>query len=288
MNEHDIGHAIQEAGHHAAGAAHAVAHEAHELPNFITILHNMYPEAGWVEFLEKWENVIFSLMAVAIISTTAILAARRSKLVPDSLQNFWEAVVEGINGFACGILGPEGPKHVPFLGTIFLYILLMNWSGLIPLFKAPTSAWSTTLAVGISTMVYVQITGIREQGLANYIKHLAGNPQNIFGIILIPLMFVLNIILELAAVPFSLSLRLFANISSEDRLLFKFAELNVMFKYLPFFFQLFANVLSIIFSMVQAFVFMLLSTVYISLVLPHEEHGHDEHEGQAASHAHAH
>ena len=276
---------VHQAAHHAAEHAH---HEPHELPNFINVLDNMFPDAGWVDFLSTWQNVVFSLLAAALISLTAIAAARRGKLVPDGLQNFWESIVEGINGFASGILGPHGPKHVPFLGTLFLYILIMNWSGLIPLSKAPTAAWSTTLAVGIITMVYVQITGVREQGLVHYIKHLAGNPQNIFGIILIPLMFVLNIILELAAVPFSLSLRLFANISSEDRLLFKFAELNVMFKYLPFFFQLFANVLAIIFSMVQAFVFMLLSTVYISLVLPHEEHGHDEHEGHDAAHAHAH
>ena len=89
-------------------------------------------------------------------------------------------------------------------------------------------------------------------------------------------MLVINLSIEFFAVPLSLSLRLFANVSSEDKLLYKFAELNVMYYGLPFFFQLFANILVILFSFIQAFVFLLLSTVYISLILPHEHgEGHD-------------
>jgi F0F1-type ATP synthase membrane subunit a len=90
-------------------------------------------------------------------------------------------------------------------------------------------------------------------------------------------MLTINIILEIGAIPFSLSLRLFANISSEDRLLLNFAELAVASPYfIAFPFQLFANILAIIFSVVQAFVFMLLSTVYIALISPSEGHAHEE------------
>ena len=104
--------------------------------------------------------------------------------------------------------------------------------------------------------------------------------------VVLPLMLPLNIFLEVLAVPFSLSLRLFANISSEDRLLLKFAELNTLFDYKPFVFQLFANILVIVFSVIQAFVFMLLTTVYIALILPHDDqHGHAE---QSANAQHAH
>ncbi len=279
MHEEHSATAVHEAAHHAA-AGH---HEAHELPNFITVLHQLFPDTGWTAFLHKWENVIFSLFAAGIVSFFAIRAAGKKNLVPEGLQNFAEALVEGISGFVNGILGSHGEKHTPFLGTLFFYILIMNWSGLIPFMKSPTAAWSTTLAVGIITMVYVQITGIREQGVFHYLKHLAGNPQNLFGIILIPLMLTLNIILELGAVPFSLSLRLFANVSSEDRLLFNFAGLGVNSPFhIGIIFQLFGNCLALIFSIIQAFVFMLLSTVYISLVLPHEEH----HEHEHAAHAH--
>lgn len=285
-------HAVTEA-HHAvavhdvAHSAHA-AHEAHELPNFVTLLNHFFPDAVWVDFLHQWENVLFSSLAALLIAFVAIRAAGPKKMVPDGLQNFVEALIEGINGFVCGILGPHGTKHVPFLGTIFFYILLMNWSGLIPLMKSPTAAWSTTLAVGLATMVYVQVTGIREQGVVHYLKHLAGNPQNVFGVVLIPLMLTLNLILELVAVPFSLSLRLFANVSSEDRLLLNFAGLGVNSPFhIGFLFQLFANILAIVFSIIQAFVFMLLSTVYVSLVLPHEEH-HEHEEAHSPVHAHSH
>ncbi len=255
----------------------AAHHEAHELPNLITLLHELFPDAVWSHFLHQWENIFFSFVAASLISFVAIYAARKQSLIPEGVQNFVESLVEAIAGFVNGILGEHGTRHIPFLGTLFFYILIMNWIGLVPLMKSPTSAWSITLAAGIATMVYVQVTGIREQGVFHYIKHLAGNPQNLFGIILIPLMLSLNIILEIGAVPFSLSLRLFANISSEDRLLFNFAGLGL---HSPFhvgiLFQLFANCLAIIFSIIQAFVFILLSTVYISLVLPHEEHqGHE-------------
>lgn len=279
MHEEHAVAALHETVHHAAAAPH----EAHELPNFITVLHQLFPDAGWSHFLHQWENVLFSFFAAALLSFFALRAAGKKSVIPEGLQNFAESLVEGIAGFVNGILGGHGEKHTPFLGTLFFYILLMNWSGLIPFMKSPTSAWSTTLAVGIATMVYVQATGIREQGLFHYLKHLAGNPQNLFGIILIPLMFTLNIILELGAVPFSLSLRLFANVSSEDRLLLNFAGLGVNSPFhVGIIFQLFGNVLAIVFSIIQAFVFMLLSTVYISLVLPHEEH----HEHEHAAHAH--
>ncbi|HLD49559.1 MAG TPA: F0F1 ATP synthase subunit A [bacterium] len=267
----------------AIAAVHEAApHEAHELPNIISVLHELFPDAGWSHFLHQWENVAFSFLASGLVSFFAIRAAGKKNLIPEGLQNFAESLVEGIAGFVSGILGEHGTRHVPFLGTLFFYILIMNWTGLVPLMKSPTSAWSTTLAAGIATMVYVQATGVREQGIFRYLKHLAGNPQNLFGIILIPLMLTLNIILELGAVPFSLSLRLFANVSSEDRLLFNFAGLGVHSPFhIGFIFQLFGNCLAIAFSVIQAFVFMLLSTVYISLVLPHEEH----HEPGHAAHA---
>lgn len=266
-------------------AAHVAHHEAHELPNWISLLHEKFPDSPFINFLHQWENVFFSLSVAALISFIAISAARSKMAVPEGIQNFFEAVVEGMDGFVTGILGERGREHVPYLGTLFFYILLMNWSGLVPLMKSATSVWSTTLAVGLVTMVYVQWTGIQSQGLWHYLKHLAGNPSNVFGFVLIPLMLVLNIILEFGAVPFSLSLRLFANVSSEDRLLFNFATLDVARPVLPLFFQFFGNMLAIIFSIVQAFVFMLLSTVYLSLVMPHEDYGHTSHE---TAHGHAH
>ena len=255
-------------------ASHGEAHA--ELPNFITVLNHFFPNESWAHFFHRWENVFFSLLAIVLISFTAIRAASKKSMVPQGIQNFCEFIVEGLTNFVTGILGKSGAKHVPFLGTIFIYILFMNWSGLIPLMKSSTASWSTTIALALTVMTYVQFAGIQEQGLAHYLKHMAGNPANFLGLLLIPLMLVINLTIEFVAVPLSLSLRLFANVSSEDKLLFKFAELNVLFKGLPFLLQLFANLLAIAFSVVQAFVFMLLSTVYLSLISSHEERGYDD------------
>ncbi|MFA7255130.1 MAG: F0F1 ATP synthase subunit A [Candidatus Omnitrophota bacterium] len=246
---------------------------AEELPNLITVLEHFFPKSHFVHFLFSWENLIFSFLILGFITLQSIRAARKKAFIPQGLQNRWEIVMEGLAEFVTGILGPRGMEHVPFLGTLFIYILLQNWLGLIPLMKSPTGTWSTTIALALITTVYIQWVGIKEHGFVNYAKHLAGNPVGILGLVLMPLMLVINLSIEFFAVPLSLSLRLFANVSSEDKLLYKFAELNVMYYWLPFFFQLFANVLVILFSFIQAFVFLLLSTVYISLILPHD---HDE------------
>ena len=113
---------------------------------------------------------------------------------------------EGLTSFVTGILGPRGIEHVPFLGTLFIYVLFNNWLGLIPLMKSPTSAWSTTIALALVTITYVHTIGIREQGFFNYLKHMAGNPQGAVGLALIPLMLIINIAVEYLAVPLSLSL----------------------------------------------------------------------------------
>ena len=259
----------------AAVQAVAQVHEQspEELPNLITILEHIFPKSHFVQFLFSWENLVFSFLVLGVIAIGSIRAARKNDFLPKDLQNRWELIIEGLAEFVTSILGPRGMEHVPFLGTMFLYILLENWLGLIPLMKSPTSAWSTTIALALITTVYIQWVGIKEHGFVNYVKHLAGNPVGILGFALLPLMLVINLSIEFFAVPLSLSLRLFANVSSEDKLLYKFAELNVMYYWLPFFFQLFANVLVILFSFIQAFVFLLLSTVYISLILPHD---HDE------------
>lgn len=260
-----------------AGALETVAQvptkAAEELPNLITLLEHLFPKSPLVNFLFSWENVVFSFLVLGLIAFRSISAARKKEFLPKGIQNRWELIMEGLAEFVTGILGPRGMEHVPFLGTMFLYILLQNWLGLIPMMKSPTSAWSTTIALALITTAYIQWVGIKEHGFVNYLKHLAGNPVGILGFVLMPLMLVINFSIEFLAVPLSLSLRLFANVSSEDKLLYKFAELNAMYYCLPFFFQLFANVLVILFSFIQAFVFLLLSTVYISLILPHE---HDE------------
>ncbi|MDI6783624.1 MAG: F0F1 ATP synthase subunit A, partial [bacterium] len=205
----------------------------------------------------------------------AHLASRKKALIPNKLQNFVEMIIEGLNDFIVGILGEQGKKYVPFLGTLFIYIVCMNLFGLFPLMKSSTSSINTTVALAIVVFLYVQYIGIKELGIIGYLDHLAGQPRNIVTILLVPLMLPLHIITELIK-PVSLSLRLFGNIMGEDILITVFLGLGIVLLGfmkspigvpLQFPFLL----LAILTSLVQAVVFSLLSTVYILMMLPHEE-----------------
>ena len=261
-----------------AGAAFASSEGGHELPNFITVIYHYTFGTSIGEFLHKWENLIFSLLVVGILVFVARLASKKPQLIPSGLQNFVELVVEELEKFIVGILGPRGRKFVPFLGTLFLYILCMNYLGLIPFMKAPTANINQTLALALCVFLYVQYTGLRENGFVGYIKHLLGSPESAMQWVLSPLMFVIHIIGELAK-PMSLSLRLFGNITGEDILIFIFVGLGVgmlAFSHLPigvplqvpFYF------LALLTGFIQALVFMLLSTIYFAMMLPHDEEGH--------------
>jgi F-type H+-transporting ATPase subunit a len=299
QDEDGHGEAVSEQAH-GQEEAHGEA-ETHEgghgeggisthLPTLITLFERLFGPAGWVEFLHAWENVFFSLLVIIFMTIVAYTAYRKREKIPGPLQNLVEILVETFASFVEGILGREdGRRFVPFLGTLFFYILLMNFFGLIPLMKSPTSVFNTTIALAISVFIYVQYTGIRRLGIGGYLFHLAGEPRGVIGWSLVVIMLPLHIVGEFAR-PVSLGLRLFGNIMGEDTLLAVFLGLGVLVLrfipvpvgiplHLPFIF------LAILTSTIQALVFTLLSTIYISQVLPHhdeEEHG-GEHETAASA-----
>ena len=274
---------------HAAEAEHA---EHPELPNLITVLRSLYAgkeEPAWVTFLHTWENVFFSLLAALLLIVVFGLGARPKKMVPSGLQNLSEALLGGLHDFFLGILGPEGKKYVPFVGTLFLYIVTMNWMGLLPFMKAPTSSLNTTLALALCVFVYVQYIGITKNGIGGYLYHFAGQPKDAIGWGSAILLFPLEIMGELIK-PISLSCRLFVNILSEDILLAVLVGLGVTsiaFLHSPIGLplQLPFLLLSTLFGLIQGLVFSLLASIYIVMMLPHDDHGHHEdHAGAQVAH----
>ncbi len=189
-------------------------------------------------------------------------------MIPGGLQNAVEAVVAGIDDFVCGLLGPKGRRYTPFIGTLFIYILFMNLSGIIPFMKASTSSWSTTLALALCVFIYVQYAAIREMGFFGYLDHLAGKPRGIMAFIFVLplLMFFLHVLTELIR-PISLSLRLRSNIWGDDLLLAVLAGFGI--KGLPL--LLLNMLMGILTAVVQTVVFCLLSTIYFTLALTHEK-----------------
>jgi len=240
-----------------------------ELANLVAIIaEKLGASSPIAKYLYLWENVIFSLIIVGIISLIAFLATRKTKLIPEGLQNVCEVIVAGLDDFVCGVLGPQGRKYTPFIGTLFIYIIFMNLFGLIPFMKSPTSSWSTTLALGLCVFIYVQYSALKQMGFLGYIDHMMGKPRGILAVsVFVPLMmFVLHIVSELVK-PISLSLRLRSNIWGDDMLLAVLSGLGAAGVPL----LLFSTILAMVASVVQALVFSLLSTIYFALILTHEE-----------------
>ena len=250
-----------------------------ELANWVTLVTEKAHGTPWANFLHRWENVVFSWSIALALALVAFIGTRKKSDIPGPFQNFLEGTAEGLVTFVTDVLGERGKKHVPFIGTLFLYILCQNLIGIVPGMKSPTSNLNTTVALAVTVFFYVQWTGLRENGILGYIDHLMGSPRDAVGWIMVPLNLPLHILEEFIK-PLSLSLRLFGNILGEDSLIAAFVGLGIgalAFAHLPFGipFQFPFLLLALLTGTIQAVVFSLLSTIYISLMSsPHEE-GHE-------------
>ena len=240
-----------------------------ELPNLVTLLAGIFHHAPWTKYLVLWENVCFALIIVIFLTVVAYSGCRKRAMIPGRLQNVLEVFVALIDDFVCGILGKHGRKFVPFIGTLFIYILCMNLVGLVPFMKSATSSLSTTFGLALCVFIYVHYSAIKELGFIGYIDHLMGRPRGGLALsIILPLfMFFMHIVSELIK-PVSLSLRLRSNIFADDMLLTALAGFGI--KGLPL--LMFSTFIVIISAVVQAVVFSLLSTIYFALFLVEEEH----------------
>lgn len=239
-----------------------------ELPDFLGFLADKFKGNLFIKYLYFWEHITYSLAVIIVLSLLAYFAAKKRSIIPNRLQNTFEIFAEGIDGFVCSILGPKGRKYTPFIGTLFLYILFMNLSGLIPFIKSSTTSWSTTFALAICVFVYVQYTAVKELGFLGYLDHLAGKPRGgiAFTFVIPFMMLLLHSIAELIR-PISLSLRLRSNIWGDDILLAVLANFGI--RGLPLLF--FNMLMAVLTAVVQAVVFCLLSTIYFALVMSDEE-----------------
>ena len=217
-----------------------------------------------------WVNPAMSGIIIVILALVCWLGTRLPRKTPGRLQGMLEMIVGGLNGLVENIVGPGGRKYTPFVGTLFIYIFLMNSWGMIPVMKSPTANLSTTLALALLAIGYVQLQAIRTIGLWSYIKHFMGEP-----IFLAPLMLPLHIIGEIAK-PVSLSVRLFGNIFGEDTILVILAGMSpyIIFKWLRIIPVQFPMMVFAVFtSLVQALIFSVLTMGYLALLLgEHEAH----------------
>jgi F-type H+-transporting ATPase subunit a len=187
------------------------------------------------------------------------------------LQVLIEWTYETFAGFCRNVIGPESDRFVPFLATQFMFILLLNYCGLLPGFISPTTSLNITLALALSTFGMVQMAGFRAHGL-RYLMHFVGEP-----IWLAPLNIPIHIIGELAR-PLSLSIRLFGNIFGEDMVIAKLIGMAAVALpwWLPIPFQFPMLLFGLFTGFVQALVFLILSAAYVGGAVDK----HEAHEGQ--------
>ncbi|MFH0754654.1 MAG: F0F1 ATP synthase subunit A [Candidatus Omnitrophota bacterium] len=244
-----------------------------EFPNIVGLVAELNQGNALGHFLHTWESVIYALLVVGLLAYLAYAATRRRVLdVPGRLQSAAEFLVTFVDDFVCSVLGPRGRKFTPFIGTLFIYILAMNYIGLIPFFKSPNADWSTTMGLALIVFFYVQYTAFKELGFLGYFDHLAGQPRGAMAVTLVMpvFMLVLHIVSELIR-PLSLSLRLRSNIYGDDMILALFASWGLK----DGFMWLFPNfILVLLTSTIQAAVFSILTVVYFSLIMKPEEGHH--------------
>jgi len=271
----------------SAPAEHATAKSeggAQHLPNWIVLLNDYFPHNPVVHWMHENEILVFAWLSGLLFLVITWIAMRRPKPVPGQLQNALEWIVESMDDVCGGLLGSHKERYIIFICALFFYILTINLLGIIPGFMSATSSLDLTLALALITFAYVQFWGIRNLGILGYLDHLAGSPRDVIGFLMLPVMVPVHILGELAK-PVSLSCRLFGNIFGEDTLIVVFVGATALLLKasltalaIPPMLGISAlfMMLQTLTAIVQALIFSLLATVYLYMMLPHEEHAHGE------------
>jgi F-type H+-transporting ATPase subunit a len=240
----------------------------------------MHHEFTWFEWFSKSVtqdnlHVYTGAFVAAIIILCALIYKKTLKpiaeeIVPGekpSLKNLFQITVEGVLGLMEGVIGPDARLYFPLVGTLFIYIFINNLMGTIPGFLPATSNVNTNFACAITVFVYYNYLGIKKQGFKKYLKHFAavGQLPWFVAIFIVPLIFSIELISHLIR-PLTLTIRLFGNLTGDHIVLGIFSDMVPVL--VPVIFMAFG----IFISFIQAFVFALLSTVYIGLAVAQEEH----------------
>jgi len=209
-----------------------------------------------------WENwIVMELLVVAILMVLA--AAVRASLSPDKLGKL-QHIFELLYGFLktqaseVGIHHPE--KYSAFFGTLFVFIAVMNLIGIIPIFESPTMEVSVPAGLALCTWIYYHYMGVRELGPGQYLKHFLGPV-----LALAPLMIFIEIIGHVARM-LSLTVRLYGNMFAGEALTNVFMTMAVTRLVVPAVFM----ALHVFVALLQAYVFSLLTMIYVSMATSHE------------------
>ena len=218
------------------------------------------------------------MCALIVIGVAVFSLAVRSTFSVDNPGKL-QIVLEDIVGF----IGPKGPAFLPLVGSIFIFIFTANAIGKIPGLMSPTANINVTLGCALTVWVYYHLQGIKAQGIVAYVKHFIIPPG--VPLFVAPIMAPIELISHASRV-MSLSLRLFGNVYGEELVVL------IMASIVPFLVPLPMMFLGVITGSLQAYIFTLLTIIYLAGAV-HTEHGHDDahhddHHAHGDSPAHAH
>lgn len=218
-------------------------------------VHPTYPDAPITDAFALELLVTACLIAFFVIVRLTLSAEK-----PNPAQHVAELVNEFTGGLADQIIGHGYQKYQAFVTCIFLFVLSNNLIGLIPGVPAPTTSPVVPLGLAIPTFLYYNYQGFRAQGLIGYLKHFAG-PIWWMAWLLLPI----ELVSHFARI-MSLTIRLYANMFASDMLTLGF------FSLIPIGIPSIFLGLHVFVSVIQAFIFMLLTMIYLSLAVSHEAH----------------
>ncbi len=269
----------------------------------------LFHNSGTLEFLTN--SVLVALVVLGIVLWFSRKATKNMTLVPHKAQNFLEFIVEFLYNQVVGIVGAKQAKLAfPLLGTLFIYILISNWFGLLPgvgtigwgkgtgflsidaahepLLRPPTADLNATIGIAVSSFLVWLFLTIKEIGVWGFIVHTFGPKGGLKGIMgmVVAAVFLFVGVIEVVSIvirPVTLSIRLFGNIFAGENVIHAMSDMmngtgaigsffGSIILPLPFYFM------ELLVGLLQAIVFTLLCSVYIQLSTTHDDHGHeDEH-----------
>jgi F-type H+-transporting ATPase subunit a len=195
-------------------------------------------------------TILFTWLVMAILVIGSWLVTRKisGALTMSRGQNMLEVIVEGVMNQIQEISQQDPRPYLPFVGTLFLFIVVSNVLAIVPGFQPPTGSLSTTAALAVCVFLAVPVFGIRKQGLRNYLKQYI-RPT--------PIMLPFNIIGELSRT-LALAVRLFGNIMSGGLIA------AILLAIVPLFFPIILQALGLLTGVIQAYIFAVLAMVYIA------------------------
>ena len=213
------------------------------------------------------KHVILGIVAMVIPLVLIIMAGKPSTR-PTKFQAIWEGYLRFVKNMLKDNIGEEGLKYTPLISAIGLYVFFSNLLGMVPGLDAPTGNMNTTLALAVIVFLYYNFEGFRKHGVG-YLKHFMGPVPAIA-----PIFFVIELVSHFAR-PVTLALRLFANMKGGAILLVSLVGVVIQNPFtmaISPVFLIFIIAIKFLAVIIQTYIFMILSTVYLAGAVAHEEH----------------